>query len=89
MRRKVARARPCGASYPKLYRELGADTISLTSLGSEVVSTRCPECAAAILDSSSGGGLFRKPGPGLYGEAGRFLGDGLAFLVGAVPRESS
>jgi hypothetical protein len=73
---------PCSAAYPKLYHDLGADTISLTSLGSEVVSTRCPECAAAIiLDSSSG---FRKPGPGLFGdEAGRFLGDGLALMVGS------
>jgi hypothetical protein len=65
-------------AYPKLYHELGSDTISLTSLGAEVINTRCPECAGAILDHASG--LFRKPYPAVYGEAGRWLGDGLAFM---------
>ena len=70
---------PFVAKYPKLYDDLGADTIRLNSLGADVVSTRCPECAAAILDNSK----FRKPGL-IYWEAGRFLGDGLALMVGDV-----
>jgi len=49
----------------------------------EVLSTRCPECAAVILDSTAG--LFRKPGLELWGEAGLFLGDGLALMEDVTP----
>ena len=70
------------AAYPALYHELGSDTIRIEYLGSESISTRCPECAAAILDGDN----FRKPATTIIsGEAGLFLGDGMISMEDETP----
>jgi len=69
---QARRARPCAAAYPKLYDELGADTIRLTTPGMEAGPCTelkrgpglVPPCTRGIVSLSRGAG--RKPGASLY-----------------------